>query len=36
MIPARQRLLKEPQPLDNLVGGIDIEWRSVPLGESFE
>ena len=36
MIAARKRLLKEPQPLDDLVGGVDIERRAVALGQRFQ
>jgi hypothetical protein len=36
VIPSRQSLLKEPQPLDDLVGGVHIKRRPMELGESFE
>ncbi len=36
MLPARERLLKELQPLDDLIGGVDVERRAVALGERFQ
>ena len=33
VLAARECLLKKPQPLDDLVGGIDVERRAVALGE---
>jgi hypothetical protein len=36
MIAAREGLLKHVQPLDDLVGGVNVEWRAVELGERFQ
>ena len=36
VIAARERLLKQPQPLDDLVGGVDVERRTEAAGQRLQ
>jgi len=36
MVTAGKRLLEQAQPLDNMIGRVDIERRAVALGQGFK